>query len=171
MGLYYDIDSIKREEAKTEQLDDILTPHHNPVHPQSAPTTHFPTPIVGSHAPGFMLHQTNHCNGPLCWNSTGGEVIEVMSICRLVWVRLTEPDCSASLHHGVTYGEMAALRNGETVMRGNVGDRVPGLWTDSRGVLYTGMGTVYGVSDRVLVPILRCPGGCDWQVLRPSVEL
>lgn len=179
MGIYYDIDSIQREEARAERgegqtgPDGAGKPQPQPYHhtsssqPQSAPFRRLlPTAIVGTHSPGFMVHETNHCNGPICWAGTGGEVVEVMNIRRLVWVRLTEADRSPDMHLGVMYSEMAALRDGEAIMRGEIGDRVDGLWMDTRGVLYTGMGTVHAVSDCAMVPILRCPGGCGWQADR-----
>lgn len=162
MGIYYDIESIQREEARTE-LHSMVEPYNTPKWVASTPTpTHFPIPTVGTQAPGYMVHETNHCNGPLCWTGTGGEVTEVMNISRLVWVALTDADCSPNLHCEVTYSDLAALRDGDALMHGEVGDRVQGLWIDTWGVLYNGMGTVCHVSDCAVVPVLRCPGGCGW---------
>ncbi|KAL4781258.1 hypothetical protein BJX76DRAFT_360121 [Aspergillus varians] len=140
MGLYYDIEAIKRREA----LD-------HTVH------TNGQAPELGQISYGFC----DNGNGNLLWRPA--EVVEVMKLPLIVWVQ-PHPDRFLEYRRRATYADLCMYKHGQYAQIPAYGHDSDGLWMDPVGVIYYGIGTVVKAFQDVSVAVVWKPGFdfCDY---------
>ncbi|KAL4912241.1 hypothetical protein BDW62DRAFT_206666 [Aspergillus aurantiobrunneus] len=153
MGLSYNIEAIKRQEALEEQarrLENALYKAETELSElKNAPIPTYESCRVS--AEGFSQGP----DGNMYW--TYGEILKVMTFPRFTWV-VPNPEDYEGDWRLVTAADLDNFANGLYDPGAVLHARGLGIWIAPDGVVRWGTGTCTGVDDNVAIPIL----GVDW---------